>query len=175
VQLGFVSKAIRPKSTPCCPVASQPFVVRQSVLDDESLNPVRMGQGHSKADGPSVMLRVKRLAREPDRLAEMIDDLGVVIERIREGFWVWPVAVPETWVVRLDEVIPIGKTGEERLEHPRRRGQTVEQQNRRSTLRSRLAIKNGESVSRHCAIKTGSDNRYPHPFLALEVAGGKPD
>ena len=49
----------------------------------------------------------------------MIHDLGEVIERIRELFGVRPVAVSEARVIGRDQVIAIGKPGEERLEHPR--------------------------------------------------------
>jgi hypothetical protein len=99
-----------------CP---QTFVVRHSVLDDESLDPVRMGQGHAKTHGASVILHVKRVAREAESFGEMIHDLGVVIEGIGEYFWVRPVAVSETRVIGRDKVIVIGKPGEQRLEHAR--------------------------------------------------------
>src|SRR5271157_1699579 len=62
-------------------------------------------------------------------VAGKIHDLGVVIERVREFFRVRPVAVSEARVIRRDQVIAIGKPGEEWLEHSRRRGQSVEQEN----------------------------------------------
>jgi len=60
----------------------------------------------------------------------VIHDLGVVIERIRECLRIRPVAVSESRVIGRDKVIAIGKPGEEGLEHSRRRGQAVEQENR---------------------------------------------
>ena len=93
--------------------------MRHSVLDDESLDPVRVGQGHPKTHGPAVILHVKRVAREPERFGEVIHDLGVVIERIREFFRVRPIAVSKARVIGRDQVSAIGKPGEERLEHPR--------------------------------------------------------
>ena len=56
---------------------------------------------------------------EPERLGEMIHDPGVVIERIGEFFGVRPVAVAEAGVIGRDQMIAIGKPGEERFEHPR--------------------------------------------------------
>src|SRR5207253_1954552 len=83
------------------------------------LNPVRMGQGHTKTNRAAVILHVKRVAREPERFGEMIYDFGVVIERVCEFFRVRPVAVPKARVIGRDKVRAIGKPGEERLEHPR--------------------------------------------------------
>jgi len=57
--------------------------------------------------------------REPESFGEVIHDLGVVIEGIRECSLVRPVAVSETRVIGRDKVIAIGKPGEQRLEHPR--------------------------------------------------------
>jgi len=74
------------------PIRPQTFVVRHSVLDDESVDPIRMGQGHAKTHGASVILHVKRVAREPESFGEVIHDLGAVIRRYTRR----PVAVSET-------------------------------------------------------------------------------
>ena len=76
----------------------------------------------------------------------MIHDLGVVVERIRECFRVRPVAVPEARIIGRHQVIAIGKPCEERLEHPRRRWQSVQQQNRRRIFRPGLSVEDRESV-----------------------------
>jgi hypothetical protein len=60
-----------------------------------------------------------RKPTEPEHFGEVIHDLGVMIERIREFFRVRPVAVSEARVIGRHQVIAIGKPGEERLEHPR--------------------------------------------------------
>jgi hypothetical protein len=74
--------------------------------------------GHAKANRPSVVLHIKRVAREPERFAEVIHDLSVVIEGIREFFRVRPITVPEAGVIGRNKVITIAKPGEERLEDP---------------------------------------------------------
>ena len=71
-----------------------------------------MGQGHSKTHGAAVILHVKRVAREPKSLGEVIHGFGDVIERICECFRVWPVTVSEAWVIRRDQVIAICKPGQ---------------------------------------------------------------
>jgi hypothetical protein len=93
--------------------------VRHSVLDDESLDPIGVGQNHAKADGAAVILHVEVVAGEAEGFGEMIHDLSDVIERISEFFWVGPVAVSEAGVIGRDEVVAIRKAREERLEHPR--------------------------------------------------------
>ncbi len=83
------------------------------------LDPFGMGQDHAEADGSAVVLHVERVAREAERLGEMIHHAGDVIEGVREFFWVWPIAVAEARIIGRDEVVAIGKAGEERLEHSR--------------------------------------------------------
>src|SRR5580692_8942900 len=83
----------------------------------------------------------------------MAHDLGIVIERVCEFLRIRPVAVSEAWVIGSDQVIAIGKPREKRLEHPRRRGQSVEQENRWRVLGARLSIKDGEAVDLCRAIK----------------------
>ena len=108
--------------------------MRHSVLDDESLDPLWMGENHTKTHGATVILHVQSVAREPERFGEVIHDLGDVIERISEFFRVRAVAVSEARVVRRDKVIAIGKPGQERLEHPRGRGKSMEQEKGRPSF-----------------------------------------
>jgi hypothetical protein len=91
--------------------------VRHRVLDDQSLDPFRIGQGHAKTHRATVILHVKRVAREPERFGEVIYDLGVVIERIREFPGVRPVAMSEARVIGRDEVVGIREPRQKRLEH----------------------------------------------------------
>ena len=93
--------------------------MRDSVLDDQRLNPIRMRQGHSETDGTPVVLHVQRIAFETERLSELADDLRVVIKRVGERLRIRPLAVAEPRVIRCDQVILIGQPCEERLEHAR--------------------------------------------------------
>ena len=79
---------------------------------------------------------------------------AIVIERIREFFRVRPVAVSEARVIGRDQVIAIGKPREERLEHPRGRGKSVQQQKRRRVFRAGLSVKDGEPIDLYRAIKS---------------------
>ena len=79
---------------------------------------------------------------------------AIVIERIREFFRVRPVAVSEARVIGRDKVIAIGKPGEERLEHPRGRGKSVQQEKRRRVFRAGLSVKDGEPIDLYRAIKS---------------------
>ena len=62
----FVGSTIRPKVPPRLPISPQAFVVRDSILDNQSVEPVRMGQGHTKTHGAAVILHVERVARKPE-------------------------------------------------------------------------------------------------------------
>ena len=87
-------------------------------------NPVVFGRG---PDGPRPCenLRGRRdpackacVARAQE-IGGVIHGFGDVIERVRECFRVWPVAVAKARIVGRYQVIAIGKPGEQRLEHPR--------------------------------------------------------
>ena len=141
-QRAFVGSAIGPKGAPRFPVLAETGVVCYRVLDDESFDSVRVSQDHAKADGTTVILHVEGEVGETERFGEVIHDLRNVIEGVREFFRVRPVAVTEARVIGSDKVIAIGKTGEKRLEHSRRRWQAVQQENRRGVFRTRLSVEN---------------------------------
>ena len=81
--------------------------MRHCVLDDKSLDPLRVRQGHAKPYRAAVILHVECVARDLESFGEMIHDLGVVVERIRKCFRVGPVAVAEAGEVGRDQVITI--------------------------------------------------------------------
>src|SRR5580704_1357080 len=101
-----------------------------------------MAHDHSKTNGAAVILHVKRVAREPKSFAEVIHGFGDAIKRVCEFFRVRPVTVPETGIIGRDKVIVIGKLGEERLEHPRGRRESMQQEKRGRIYRPGLSVKN---------------------------------
>jgi hypothetical protein len=128
--------------------------VGDRVLNDEGLDPVRMREHHAKAHGAAIVLHVKRVAREPERFGEINHDLGAAIERVGEFFRVRPIAVPEPRIIRRDEVIAVGKQGEQGLEHPRRRGKAVQQEQGGRVFRAGLSVKDGEPIDLGRTIKS---------------------
>jgi hypothetical protein len=68
----------------------------------------------AKADGAAVILHVQGIARKAERVGEVIDDLGDVVESVCELFWVGPVTVAKAGVIGGDEVIAVGEAREER-------------------------------------------------------------
>jgi hypothetical protein len=107
------------KRSPRLPWRSQALVVRHCVLDNESLNPLRMRQGYAKTHGAAVILHVECIVRKPERFGETRHDLGAVIKGVGKLFRVRPVAVPKSRVIRRDEMIVVGESSEQRFEHPR--------------------------------------------------------
>src|SRR5712671_1859895 len=100
---------IGPEGPSWLPQRAETFVMRHRVLNDERLDPVRISQRHPKAHGAAIVLHVERIARKPECFGEALHDLGAVVERIGEFFWIRPVAVSETGVVRRDKMIAIRK------------------------------------------------------------------
>src|SRR5882724_13212582 len=100
------------------------------VLNNQSFYTLGVRQCHAKTNRSAVILHVKSKTREPQRFGEVIHDFGDAIERIREFFRIRPITVSEARIIGRDKVKAIGKPGEERLEHPRRRRKSVEQEYR---------------------------------------------
>ena len=115
----FVGRAIGPKSASRFPIGTEPFVMRNRVLNNQRIDPFGMNQGHAKTHRASVVLHVKCVLREPQRFGETIHDLGIVIECVGELFWIGPVAVTKPGVIRRDEVIAIRNPFEKRFKHSR--------------------------------------------------------
>ena len=82
----LVGGAIGPKRTPRLPVRAQAVVVRHRVLNDKRLDTLRMRQRHAKTYRAAVVLHVQRVAREAERLGEVIHDLGDVVKRVCKVF-----------------------------------------------------------------------------------------
>src|SRR5215469_6654763 len=114
----LVGSSIRPEGSPRLPVRAQSFIVRNRVLNNQGFCALRMRKHHTKTYRAAVVLHVERVAGQPESFSEVIHDLGVVIECISALLWVRPVAVSVARVIWSNEVILIGKTVEERLEHP---------------------------------------------------------
>ena len=72
------------------------------ILDDESLHPLGMCQCHAKANRATVVLHVERVARQTQRLGEIVHDRGDVVKGVGELLRVGPVTVSEAGIVRSD-------------------------------------------------------------------------
>ena len=79
------------------------------ILHDESLNPLRMCQGHAESDRPTVVLHVERIARQTERLREAVHQLSDVVEGVIELLWVGPIAVSEPRIVRRNQMVVVCK------------------------------------------------------------------
>jgi hypothetical protein len=86
-------------------------------------------------------VHVSYVAPEPERFGEVSDNLGDVIECKGEVSGIWSVAVSQAGLIGRDKVIAIGTPLQEWLEHPRRGGESVQQQKRRRVLGAGLSVK----------------------------------
>ena len=58
----LIGSAIGPERSSRLPIGSEALVVRHRVLDDKSLDPLRMGQGHAITYRAAVVLHVRGVA-----------------------------------------------------------------------------------------------------------------
>ena len=152
-QRGLVCGAVRPERTPCLPVRAEAFVVGDGVLNDQGFDALRVSERHPKADRSAVVLHVKGVLGQVQRLGEVIHHLGDVVEGVRELLWRRRIAVPEARIVGSDHVKLTGQPREQRLEHARRRRKSVKQQKGRRVFRPGLAVEDREAVHFHGAVR----------------------
>ncbi len=104
-----------------------------------------MRQGHAKTDWAAVVLHEERVTIEMQLLRKVLHDLRQMIESVSEALGIRPGRMPKAGIVRRDQVILSGQLGlEQRLIHPGRRWQPVQEQNRRSIFRPGLSIEDIE-------------------------------
>src|SRR5215471_19768692 len=101
-----------------------------------------MRQREPKPDRSSVVEDVDRVSINTDGLCEPVDDLGQVLKAVAELFAVGRIGKAETGKIGRDQVIAVGESWNEITKHVRRRGKTVQQQDRSAILRTCFAIEN---------------------------------
>ena len=103
----FVRLPVRPERSPGCPVRTEAFIVCHRILYDERFHPLWVGQGHTKANRPPVVLHVQRVVRQAKSHREVVRDQSDVVERIVELLRIWPVAVAVAWIIRRNQMISV--------------------------------------------------------------------
>ena len=71
-----------------------------------------------KADRAAVIVHVERVAPDAERLRELVDDLGEVIERVGELLGRRRTAEAEARIVRRDDMVAVGEQRDQRFELP---------------------------------------------------------
>ena len=145
-QRRLVGRAVRPERPAGVPQRAQAVGVRDRVLHDHRPDPGRVRGRQPEADRAAVVLHEQGVPAQAELLGEAPDDLGQVIEGVGEAGRAGRVAVAETRVVRRDEVELVGQPGQQRLPHPRRGREAVEQQDSGPVGRARLAVEDRHPV-----------------------------
>jgi len=145
-QRRLVGGAVRPERAAGVPQRAEPVGVRDRVLHDHRPHAGGVRGRQPEADRAAVVLHEQGVAAEAELLGEAPDDLGQVIEGVGEARPVGRVAVPETRVVRGDEVEGVGQPGQQRFPHPRGGREAVQEQDRRPVGRARLAVEDRHPV-----------------------------
>ena len=73
--------------------------MRDRVLNDDRLHPLRVGQCHAEANRTAVVLHVKGVTRKSKDLGQAIDDGRKMIEGVRKLLGIRPIAVAEARVI----------------------------------------------------------------------------
>src|ERR1700691_5762284 len=144
------------------------------VLHDQRFDSLRMLQRNAKADGATVVLHVKRVARESERLGEAVHDLSQMIEGVVECLRVRPVTVSEARIIGRYQVIAIGQPCEKPLKHPRRRLNAVEQKKRFRIFRPSLSVEDRQAVDVRCAIQRGIHLWLPSVIMSSDPMENRP-
>ena len=77
------------------------------ILHDERLHPLWVGQGHAKADRPTVVLHVERVARQANSQREVVHDRSDVVKGVVELLRIWPVAVAVARIIWRNQMISV--------------------------------------------------------------------
>ena len=145
-QRRLVGGPVRPERAAGVPQRAEPVGVRDRVLHDHRPHPGGVRGRQPESDRAAVVLHEQGVAAEAEVLGEPSDDRGQVVEGVGEAGRVGGVAVPETRVVRRDEVEGVTQPGQQRLPHPRGGREAVQQQDRRAVGRARLAVEDRHPV-----------------------------
>jgi hypothetical protein len=126
--------------------------VGDGVLNDQRGQPLGMREGQTKPDRAAVVLQVQGVARDVPLLQESIDDLGEAIEGIAERTRRRRVTASEPRVVRGDQMKSVGQSRHEIAEHDRRRGEAVQQDERRIARVTGLTVKDAQTFDRRRVV-----------------------
>jgi hypothetical protein len=146
-QLGLVGGAVGPERPAGVPQRPETILVSDGVLHDHRPHPRGVGGRQPESDRAAVVLHEQGVAAQAQLVGEAPDDLGQVIEGVGEAGRVGGVAMPETRVVRCDQMEGVGQPCQQRLPHPRGGREAVQQQDGRPVRRSRLAVEDRHSVN----------------------------
>src|SRR5690242_4471047 len=97
------------------PCRAEACIVCDSILDDQRFNAIRMSHRHPETDRPAIVLHEQAVSLQGQYLREPADYFSQVIESIGECVRCRRSTVAETGVVRCDQPVAIGKSGEQRL------------------------------------------------------------
>jgi hypothetical protein len=100
----------------------------------------------SETSWRAIVEHVDRIAIEPDDFRQPCDERRGIVECVRERATIRRVGLTETGKVGRDHVKPIRESRDEVAEHMAGARETVQQQDRLSVFRSRLATEDVEAA-----------------------------
>ena len=161
---GLMRRPVGPERSTRRPEIRQPLGVGDGVLHDQRVHALGVGQGETEPDRAAIVLQVEGVAVGPLLLQEVVDDLRQVVEGIQEHVRCRRGATAEPWIVRRQQMEPVGQTWNQLAEHHRRGRKPMQEDERRVLCVAGLPVENAEAVDRHRPVP---DRRAAHGHWPL--------
>lgn len=100
----------------------------------------QLGQRQAESDRTAIVLHQQDVTLDLESVGELLNDVSEVIERISKLFRRRSITMTKPGIVRSDHMVTVGQLRNQSGEHARRRGESVEHQDRGSILRSGFTI-----------------------------------
>ena len=140
------------------PLGAKTLFIGVCVLDDDTANPFGMLHHNPKADRTAVILHVKEVAVDLELLEQRVGGLGEMVEGVAILSRRRRIALPKARIVGCNEVVAGREERDERIEHPRGRGKSVQQDDGRRILWPGFTIENADAIDL-CALIGGCSRR----------------
>jgi hypothetical protein len=139
----------------------------REVRSQASRHPAKAAPAHrqAKAHRCAVVEDVKSVPAEAEGLGESLHELSQMIEGVFERLAIRRPGETETWQIRRNHVIAIGKRRDKLPIHVRGGGKAVQQQNGRRLRITGLAIEYLQSIDGSSSVSGGWDRRRHRGFF----------
>src|SRR5215813_9830697 len=137
---------VLPICTNWIPARTEPFLVGVPVLRNDRGDAIRMASGNAEARGRAIVEDVDGETIEAHDLRESIDDVGHVVERVREARSGRHIRLPKPRKIGSDDMKAIRQKWNQVPKHVARAREAVKQEKLRRIDRPRLAIEDLEPV-----------------------------
>ncbi len=153
--LAMLGRSVRPVPAQRRPPAARLLRVQRRVLRNDCGQPIGVPQRQPEPYRAAEVHDVDGELTNAKLVEQLVDHPGKMIKRVVEARPVGYCAVPESRIVRRDDVILVRELREQVAELPRRRGEAMQQEQHRRIRGPRLAVANIDSFHDGVAVMHG--------------------